>query len=83
MDGLIAARPEPLAIVRDGIRYGCAAGGKVAWLPADLWAPAAELLMRMEAMNANAERLQRLIDAAQEEADAAGGVQIAWVPPDA
>lgn len=75
MDGMIGHAPEPLRIVQQGVRYGVAIPGKVAWLPADMWAPAAELMRRMEAMNAEADRLSKLIDAAQAEADAVGGVQ--------
>lgn len=75
MDGLPSVPCEPLRIVRDGLRYGVAAQGMVAWLPAQLWAPAAALLRRMDEMNATAERFQRMLDDAQAEADAAGGVQ--------
>lgn len=75
MDGMIAPRPDALMIVRNGVRYGVAIPGKVAWLPAEMWAPAAELLRRMEAMNTELDQMQSLIAAAQAEADAAGGVQ--------
>lgn len=78
MDGLIGKPPEPLRIIKAGLKYGFAAGSKIAWLPPEMWANAAELSRRMDAMNAEMDRLQKLIDAAQAEADAAGGVQTAW-----
>lgn len=74
MDGMRSA-VEPLRIVQDGARYGCAAGDVVAWLPEALWPNAAALVRRMEAMNAAQESFQRMLDEAQAEADAAGGVQ--------
>jgi hypothetical protein len=87
MDGLARALPEPLRLVRSGIRYGVAGGGKVAWLPADMWPAAAEFARRLESMQSEierltqeAERVNALIDAAQAEADAAGGVQTPWYP---
>jgi len=74
MDGLNVDRPC-LALVRDGIRRGVTAGGRVHWLPADLWAPAAELERRMAAMNETAERMQALYDEAEQAAwDAVPGV---------
>ena len=78
MDGVIGRPPEPLRIVKDGVRYGVAIPGKVAWLPPDMWAPAAELVRRMDAMNAEADRMEKLISAAQQAADDAGGVQTPW-----
>lgn len=75
MDGMIGAPPEPLRIIKDGVRYGFAIPGKIAWLPAEMWAPAAELMRRMDRMNADMDRLEKLIAAARDEANAAGGVQ--------
>ena len=75
MDGLIGKPPEPLRLIKDGVRYGVAIPGKIAWLPAEMWPAAAELVRRMDAMNAEADRLQKLVEAAQAEADAIGGVQ--------
>jgi hypothetical protein len=49
-----------LSIVTSGVRRGVTAGGKVHWLPPELWAPAAELERRMEAMNKAAERMAAL-----------------------
>ena len=69
---------EPLCIVKRGVRYGVHANGKTAWLPPSMWTAAAALVARMDAMNATAERMQMLIDAAQAEADAFGGVQTAY-----
>ncbi len=66
---------EPLCIVKRGVRYGVQANGMTAWLPPSMWTAAAALVARMDAMNATAERMQMLIDAAQAEADAFGGVQ--------
>jgi hypothetical protein len=88
MDGLARVLPEPLRVVRKGLRYGVAANGKVAWLPADMWANAAEFTRRLESMQSEIKRLTRetdrvnaLIDAAKAEADAAGGVQTPWDGP--
>ena len=79
-DGLPSRAPEPLRVVKDGVKYGVAGGGKLAWLPPEMWASAAELVRRMDAINAEQERLNMLIRAAQDEADAAGDVQTAWAP---
>jgi hypothetical protein len=78
MDGMTAAPREVLRIVNAGVRYGVAITGKVAWLPPEMWAPAAELQRRMDALNAEADRLNKLIAAAQQAADEAGGVQTPW-----
>jgi hypothetical protein len=58
--------PAPLRIVHAGIRYGVTADGQqVAWLPPAMWAAAAALVRQMDEMNATAERMQMLYDAAE------------------
>ena len=74
MDGVNEARPC-LALVQSGIRWGVTAGGRVHWLPPELWAPAAVLNTRMAAMNEAAERMAALWDEAEQAAwDAVPGV---------
>lgn len=64
-----------LAFVADGIRRGVTAGGRVHWLPPELWAPAAELQRRMDEMNATAARMEALWAEAEQAAwDAVPGV---------
>lgn len=79
MDGMRVA-VEPLRIVCEGDRYGFEANGVTDWLPPSMWPNAAALVRRMEAMNAVQESFQRMLDDAQAEADAQGGVQTAWQP---
>lgn len=65
MDGVI----DPLTIATDGTRWGVAAGGMVAWLPASMWAAAEALRDQMEAMNAACARLEMMIERAKEAAE--------------
>lgn len=80
-DGMTGKPPEPLRIVQSGVKYGVAADGMVAWLPPRLWAPAAELKRELERLEKEVARVNQIIDAAQAEADAAGGVQTPWNGP--
>lgn len=72
MDGV-----RPLRIVSRGVRHGVEANGKIAWLPADMWPAAAEAMRRIDAMQERLDYMERLVDAAQAEADARFPVQTA------
>jgi hypothetical protein len=69
---------EPLCIVKRGPRYGFQAEGRTVWLPPAMWANAEAMLRQINAMNSTMAQFQKLADAAQAEADAAGGVQTAY-----
>lgn len=69
MDGMNPAPPvEPLRIVKRGIRYGVAAGGKIAWLPAEMWPHAAEFMRQYEADKAFADNMHKLWTQAMDQA---------------
>lgn len=72
MDGV-----KPLRLVKKGVRYGVEAAGKVSWLPAEMWPAAAEMMRRIDAMQARIDHFERLVAMAQAEADARYPVQTA------